>query len=106
LSGVSKVSDKTEPDTNDVLEVSKLDDQVRREEIENLRSDRALRKKYADRILQFLEVYALAVFVLLIADGAGSNSFDIPENAIITLVGSTAIAAIGLVGFIAKGLFK
>ena len=104
--GVPRVSDKTAPDARDVMEESRLDDQERQEKIEDIRSDRALRKKYADRILGFLELYALAVFILLIADGANANGFDIPENAIIALVGSTAIAAIGLVGFIAKGLFK
>ncbi|ETA49704.1 hypothetical protein P279_23390 [Rhodobacteraceae bacterium PD-2] len=77
-----------------------------REQIENLRSDRALREKYADRILAFLEAYAVLVFFLILFDGLGFVGFSIPEAAIVTLVGSTAVAAIGLVGFVAKGLFK
>ncbi|QRF68144.1 hypothetical protein [Ponticoccus alexandrii] len=105
-SGVPQVSHKTEPDQKDVLEVSTLEDDMLREQIENLRSDRALREKYADRILAFLEAYAVLVFFLILFDGLGFVGFSIPEAAIVTLVGSTAVAAIGLVGFVAKGLFK
>lgn len=105
-SGVSEVSGKTKPDQRDVLEVSSLEDDKLREEIENLRSDRALREKYADRILAFLEAYAAGVFFLVFLDALNFEMFEVPENAIVTLVGSTAIAAIGLVGFVAKGLFK
>lgn len=103
--GLEAVRGKAKPDNFDILEASSLDDEMLREKIKNLRSDRQLREKYADRILAFLESYAVLVFVLVVLDAIWPT-FDIPENAVVTLVGSTAIAAIGLVGFVAKGLFK
>ena len=103
--GVDAMRDKTEPDQLDILEISNLEDEKLREQIRNLRSDRQLREKYADRILAFLEAYSVLVFVLVVADAVWP-AFSIPSEAIVTLVGSTAVAAIGLVGFVAKGLFK
>ena len=99
------MKDKGEPDKFDFLEVSNLEDDRIREEIEDLRSDRRLREKYADRILRFLEIYAGVVGIFVVLAGFRTRGFDIPNEALIALVGSTAIAAIGLVGFVAKGLF-
>ncbi|MBL4596712.1 MAG: hypothetical protein JKX99_09070 [Robiginitomaculum sp.] len=103
--GLSAVEGKGIPDENDVLEVSDLEDDRIREEIANLKSDRQLREKYGNRILKFLEWYAIGVFLLILLSGFSHIPFSLPDNALIALVGSTAIAAIGLVGFVAKGLF-
>lgn len=65
-----------------------------------------MRKDYAARILRYLEIYSAGVLVLLLLDGAGPNGFEIDQAVLATLVGSTAVAAIGLVGFIARGLFR
>ncbi|MCF6305056.1 MAG: hypothetical protein L3J33_06760 [Rhodobacteraceae bacterium] len=103
--GLSAVRGKGTPDENDVMEVSDLEDDRLREEIANLKSDRKLREKYGDRILRFLEWYAIGVGALIVLSGVSFIPFSLPETALVTLVGSTAIAAIGLVGFVAKGLF-
>jgi hypothetical protein len=63
-------------------------------------------KTYANRILRFLEAYASIVGVMVIADGFHILGFHLEKEVTATLVGSTAVAAIGLVGFIARGLFK
>ena len=105
VAGLSIIQDKGQPDSLDTLEKSKLDDDRLREDIENLRSDRKLREKYADAIMQFLQCYSISVGFFIVLSGFSAWGFTLPEPVLISLVGSTAIAAIGLVGFIAKGLF-
>lgn len=110
--GLDAVEGKAVPDEIDVLEISNLeDDKIRleldklREQIAGLKTDRELRKQYGDRILRFLEWYAGVVGSLVLLSGFSFTRFNLPETAMVALVGSTAIAAIGLVGFVAKGLF-
>lgn len=87
------------------IEFNRIQLEKLKEEVENNKSDRALRKGYADKIIKYLQCYSIVVggFVLLHGFGLG---FALPEIVLTTLVGSTAVAAIGLVGFVAKGLFK
>ena len=66
-----------------------------------------MRKTYAGRILCYLEIYSVVVALLVIASGfANITGFILPVEILASLVGSTALAAIGLVGFIARGLFR
>lgn len=88
------------------VEAAALRNKLAKAYIDNLDADRDMRKTYAARILRYLEIYSGGVLTLLILDGAGPWGFDIPEAVATTLVGSTAVAAIGLVGFIARGLFR
>lgn len=75
--------------------------------IDNLDADREMRQTYAGRILRYLEFYSCGVGVLLLCEGFGNYvGFELDKEVVATLVGSTAVAAIGLVGFIARGLFR
>lgn len=75
--------------------------------INNLDADREMRKTYAGRILKYLEFYSAGVGLLLLGEGFGTFiGFSLEKEVVTTLVGSTAVAAIGLVGFIARGLFR
>jgi hypothetical protein len=75
--------------------------------IDNLDADRAMRQTYAGRILKYLELYSAGVGALLLFEGFGKYvGFLLDKEVVTTLVGSTAVAAIGLVGFIARGLFR
>ena len=105
-SGLPAVKAKSDLDLLDKLEVKDLEQAKALELIKNMQSDRDMRQTYANRILRFLEVYAIAVAVLIVLDGFNCLFWDLDKETVIALVGSTAIAAIGLVGFIAKGLFK
>ena len=75
-------------------------------EIENIQSGRKLREKYATQILNFLYCYAGGVAFILILVGVPGINFVLPSAVLSILVGSTSVAAIGLVGFIARGLFR
>ena len=75
------------------------------ENIKDIQSVRGLRETYAAGILISLACYAVIVIVFLLLGGFSIYGFTLPDMVLITLVGSTAVAAIGLVGIIAKGLF-
>jgi hypothetical protein len=109
--GVGLVERKIEPDARDLLEAEKVkSEQLRNKlahsQIKDRKSDRRLRKTYAGRILRYLETYSVVVGILLIMSGWHVFGFNLDKETEIALTGSTALAAIGLVGFIAKGLFK
>lgn len=65
-----------------------------------------MRMEYASRILRYLESYSAVVASIVIASGFSFTSFHLPVEIEAFLFGSTAVASIGLVGFIAKGLFR
>lgn len=111
-SGVALVEAKSEPDSLDRFEKEDVEDERNRlhlrlykSRIKNLKADRKLRQIYASRILRFLEWYALASLALVVMQGFGIFGFHLDMEVVLAIVGSTAVAAIGLVGFIAKGLF-
>jgi len=83
-----------------------LRNELARAYIGNLKADRKMRKTYASRILRYLETYSVGVALIVLADGFGIAGFDLDNSIVTALVGSTAVAAIGLVGFIARGLFR
>ena len=88
------------------IEEARLRNELARSHIENVNADRDMRKDYASRILRYLEWYSGAVGIMIIGSGFSWTTFHLPVEIAATLVGSTAVAAIGLVGFIAQGLFK
>jgi hypothetical protein len=109
--GVPLAESKTAPDAYDLLEDERLqkirlENKFSRSRLKDVKADRRLRKTYANRILRFLEVYAGIVALMVVADGFHFLGFHLEKEVTATLVGSTAIAAIGLVGFIARGLFR
>ena len=88
------------------VQAAKLRNDLVQAYIENLNADRTMRQTYAGRILRFLEFYAGGVAVILLLAGFHPFDFTLEQGVTTTLVGSTAAAAIGLVGFIARGLFR
>ncbi len=100
------VDTKTKPDKYDRLEESTLENERKHEEIENLKSYRELREKYARRVWYFLCFYTSSVFILIILNALFGTCVNVPVSVLVTLAGSTAVAAIGLVGIVAQGLFR
>lgn len=108
--GIPIVEQKDRPDEKDkeerecAIKARRLANRYKNAQIKNVRADRRLRKKYASRILKYLENYSLCALVLLLCQGL--NLIYLDKIILTAVVGSTAVAAIGLVGFIARGLFK
>lgn len=112
-SGIALVEAKVSPDKKDraekddlELDAIRLKNRFAKSQIKNVKADRRMRKTYAARILRYLEYYSCGVGVIVILHGTRLRGFSLEENVLAALVGSTAVAAIGLVGFIAKGLFR
>ena len=109
--GLASVKGVANPDSIDLLEQAavertQLENKLARSRIKNVKADRKMRKKYAGRVLRYLEIYSIAVASLVIFSGFELWGFDLPVEILASLVGSTALAASGLVGFVARGLFK
>lgn len=62
-------------------------------------------RPYADRVFLFLVGYCLFVALLILLEGFRVGEFDIADGVLGVIAGSTAVAAIGLVGFVVSGLF-
>ena len=60
---------------------------------------------YANKVFFFLCSY-VGVVGLMLCLSAWCDSFNIPESVQAIIAGSTAVSAIGLVGFVVNGLFK
>ena len=100
--------DKIKNKQKDALDSSEIDDLEKakyEESIKDMQSRRSLREKYANRILFFLYVYVVGAWVLLVCNGFSVYGFHLDDNILITLAGSTTVSAIGLVGFVVRGLF-
>ena len=109
--GANVAKGVSSPDAIDLLEQAavertQLENKLARSRIKNVKADRKMRKIYAGRILRYLEIYSVSVAILIIASGFKLWGFTLPTEILASLVGSTALAAIGLVGFIARGLFR
>lgn len=102
--GLPLVREKSTSDLKD--ETEKLQLQLLQSQLDDHKSDREMRESYARQILTFLKIYCICVLILIICNGFHILSFSLEKEILTTLVGSTAASAIGLVGFIAKGLFK
>lgn len=90
------------------LEVDKLklENQTLAEGVNDRQADRMLRERYANYAFNFLRAFSIFCGLILLAQGIPGCPFKLGENIVVTLIGATAAAVIGLVGWVAKGLFK
>jgi hypothetical protein len=111
--GKSAVERKSAPDPKDNAESADLDNQKKLASVEALNQEnkdketnRDLRKEYANKVYFYLCGYSGVCAVVLLLSGWKIFGFELPATVLSLLVGSTAVAAIGLVGFVVNGLFK
>jgi len=64
-----------------------------------------LMKPYANKVFNFLVGYCLVIGLMLFLDGFKVCGFSLPEPILGIIAGSTAVSAIGLVGWVVKGIF-
>mgnify|MGYP000130016367 CR=1 FL=1 len=80
--------------------------EILKEELKDKQHYRDLRKTYADRVFNFMCIWCIVVFLIVIADAISVLSFfHIDTSVLCTLIGGTTISVIGLVGFMMQGLF-
>ncbi|UAK25841.1 hypothetical protein [Sphingomonas nostoxanthinifaciens] len=59
----------------------------------------------AKKAFNYMSVYSVGVFYLLVMDGCHFHGFDLQESVLDFLVGSTAVTVLGLVGMVLTGIF-
>jgi hypothetical protein len=107
------VESKQVKDEQDVTEERVLKSRLANAEInalEQKNSDRIatrkLRYDHAKLVYYYLCAYTTGSAVFLLLCGSKLGGFSLPDMVLTTVVGSTAAAAIGLVGFVVSGLFR
>lgn len=104
--------EKSEPDSSDQKEKELNERRLRAEigQLEEQNADkkaaRELRFQYAMLVYRYLVSYSAAVVAMLVASALQLGGFHLPETVLLAVTGTTAAAAIGLVGFVVTGLFK
>tara|TARA_R110002074_G_scaffold384791_2_gene565653 strand:- start:188 stop:535 length:348 start_codon:yes stop_codon:yes gene_type:complete len=88
-------------------ELASLDaDNERLSAMQNLDVVRAnLMKPYANKVFNFLVAYCTAIGVMLVFAGFRVWGFYLSDPILGIIAGSTAVSAIGLVGWVVKGIF-
>ena len=109
--GRQRTQAKSAPDRADRLENAAATKAEAEAEalIEENRDKRALRKlrfQYAKHVYWFLIWYCTGALSIVLLDGFKVGGFDVQDTALTVIVGSTAVSAIGLVGFVVNGLFS
>ena len=79
----------------------------KRQGLENQRYEEntRLRTQYARKVVCFMYAYFTLVMAIIFLQGFSYRDFHIAEVALTTLIGGAFVSAIGLVGFVVKGLF-
>lgn len=109
--GRSKVAAKGIPDELDKMERSYLERERAKtktiiEGNNDKRAMRVLKMRYARAVYIYLVWYSIICAAIVTVDGFRFFHFFLPEKVLLTLIGSTGVSAIGLVGFVVNGLFK
>jgi hypothetical protein len=99
---VAEVAQVREPSPRDREVAKRLDEEAALDR----QSSRGLRETYARYVYRYLIGYTIGAFSLIVAHGFRFGGFGLDTPVLALVVGSTAIAAIGLVGIVVKGLFK
>ena len=79
-----------------------------KENIEDLRHNREMRKKYAGKVFVFMCAWSIVTFAVLILSSWSLECFRLEVNTsvMITLLGGATINVISLVGIVVRGLFN
>jgi hypothetical protein len=99
---VEVVAQVPAPDALDRKAAERLEEET----LQDRTSTRTLRERYATRVFWYLICYSLAALALVGLQGWRVYGFQLDGYVIGLIVGSTAVSAIGLVGFVVKGLFR
>lgn len=86
-------------------EAKELDNRARAEQIEQLKQDRAERKKYASYSFKLVCTWLGAMLLLVTLRGFGPWGFELSDPVLITLVSTTTASIVAIFVFVAKYLF-
>ena len=111
IAGLPAVKSKGTPDAQDKKEEKSLEiieRTVKIDQIRQLNTDRRINRKLrtglSRNVFCYLVCYSFFVASIVVAFGLGY--LYLPDSVLAAMVGSTAVAAIGLVGFVVSALFR
>lgn len=111
--GKPRIDAKASQDGKDIAEEragleakAQADLESRNQDNKDKQANRELRKDYAERVYNYLVGYSFGCMALLVLSGFKISGFILPDVVLSVIVGSTAVSAIGLVGFVVNGLFR
>jgi hypothetical protein len=110
MSKIKQVRDDIEDVTNSPTketykETHQYDQELTKQKIEDLKSNRDLRETYAKLCVGFMCVWSLIVWILVIASGFESLCIHYSDTVLVSIIGGSTVNVIGLVLVIMKGLF-
>ncbi|CEF40197.1 hypothetical protein predicted by Glimmer/Critica [Acetobacter senegalensis] len=94
------------------------------EKLKNLKQNRRIKKNFSKQVINYLWWFSLGCLIILFLEGFSpkisialhysesmhfkfrSDKFHIDDTPLTTLIGSTAVSAIGLVAIVLRGLFN
>lgn len=90
------------------LEFADYEAQAKHEALEDQRTNRLERVKYANRIFKLMEGWLCSVFFLLILVGMGTQAgwFKLSDSVLIALVSGTSVNVIGIFAIVVNYLFN
>ena len=81
-------------------------EELEKQEIEDRKSNRELREKYANKMFRYMCIWSVVVFLILICSGFQWCYFQLDKWVLVTLIGSTTVSVFAIVRAIIEGLFK
>ena len=96
----------SEKDLQEKQKAESYKEELKKQEIEDRKSNRKLREKYANRMFFYMWIWSAVVFLILIFSGFQWCYFQLDKWVLITLIGSTTISIFTIVRAIIEGLFK
>lgn len=79
---------------------------LEKQEIEDRKSNRKLREKYANKMFCYMCIWSVFVFFILICTGFQRCDFQLDKWVLVTLIGGTTVSVFAIVRAIIEGLFK
>lgn len=83
----------------------RLEEELKKQRIKDLKQDRKERKRYADKIFEFVCIYLFAVALLLFLSGTKSCPFMLSDTVLLMILGTTTANVIATFYFVANYLF-
>lgn len=83
-----------------------LENEARKVENESETQNKEQRKDFSERIYSFAAIYMFFVFLILFLSGTETTNFNLSDNVLITLLGTTTANVIGILIIVVTYLFS
>ena len=92
-------------------EEANLGEELEKQEIEDRKSNRELREKYAEKMFHYMRMWFFFIVIAVILNGLDFGglwefSFQLDRWVLITLIGSTTVSILTIIRAIIEGIFK